>query len=48
MLFGSLLIDIFAPTQGTDLSWYLFLGTFITFSSVAFNQSVLERRINFK
>jgi transporter family-2 protein len=46
MLFGSLIIDIFAPTQGTVISWYLILGTFITFSSVAFNQSVLEKRLN--
>jgi len=45
MLFGSLLIDIFAPTQGTVISWYLIAGILITYLGVIANgQSLRSRR----
>jgi transporter family-2 protein len=45
MLFGSLLIDIFAPTQGTVISWYLIAGILITYLSVIANgQTRLSRK----
>jgi transporter family-2 protein len=45
MLFGSLLIDIFAPTQGTVISWYLIAGILITYLGVIANgQTRLSRK----
>jgi len=45
MLFGSLLIDIFAPTQGTVISGYLIAGILITYLGVITNgQSLRSRR----
>jgi transporter family-2 protein len=45
MLFGSLLIDLFAPTAGTRISSYLIAGIFITYLGVIANgQSRLSRR----
>jgi transporter family-2 protein len=45
MLFGSLLIDIFAPTQGTVISWYLIAGILITYLGVIVNgQTRLSRK----
>jgi transporter family-2 protein len=45
MLFGSLLIDIFAPTQGTVISWYLIAGILITYFGVIANgQTRLSRK----
>ena len=45
MLFGSLLIDIFAPTQGTVISWYLIAGILITYLGVITNgQSRVSRK----
>jgi transporter family-2 protein len=45
MLIGSLLIDIFAPTQGTVISWYLLAGILITYLGVIANgQSLRSRR----
>jgi transporter family-2 protein len=45
MLFGSLLIDIFAPTQGTVISGYLIAGILITYLGVIANgQSLRSRR----
>jgi hypothetical protein len=40
MLFGSLLIDIFAPTQGTVISEYLISGVLVIYLGVVFNFSV--------
>jgi len=45
MLLGSLLIDIFAPTQGTVISGYLIAGILITYLGVITNgQSRRSRR----
>ena len=45
MLFGSLLIDLFAPTAGTRISGYLIAGILITYLGVIANgQSRLSRR----
>jgi transporter family-2 protein len=45
MLFGSLLIDIFAPTQGTVISGYLIAGILITYLGVIANgQTRLSRK----
>jgi hypothetical protein len=44
MLFGSLLIDLFAPTAGTRISGYLIAGILITYLGVITNgQSWLSR-----
>jgi transporter family-2 protein len=44
MLFGSLLIDLFAPTAGTRISGYLIAEILLTFLSVIANgQSRLSR-----
>ena len=45
MLLGSLLIDIFAPTQGTVISGYLIAGILITYLGVITNgQSRVSRK----
>jgi transporter family-2 protein len=44
MLFGSLLIDIFAPTQGTVISGYLIAGILITYLGVIANSQSLRSR----
>jgi transporter family-2 protein len=45
MLFGSLLLDIFAPTKGTHISPYLIAGIFITYLGVIANgQTPLSRK----
>jgi transporter family-2 protein len=45
MLFGSLLIDIFAPNAGTVISWYLIVGILISYLGVIANgQTRLSRR----
>jgi transporter family-2 protein len=45
MLVGSLLIDIVAPTNGTDLSLYLFAGILLTYLGVIANgQSRFSRK----
>ena len=45
MLIGSLLLDVFAPTQGTHISPYLIAGIFLTYLGVIANgQSRLSRK----
>lgn len=45
MLFGSLLIDIFIPTDGTKISPYLIIGIFLTYLGVIANgQSRFSRK----
>ena len=45
MLIGSLLIDLVAPTSGTDISPYLIAGIFLTYLGVVANgQSRFSRR----
>jgi transporter family-2 protein len=45
MLFGSLLIDLVAPTSGTDISPYLIAGIFLTYLGVIANgQSRFSRK----
>lgn len=45
MLFGSLVIDVFAPTTGTFISWYLLAGILISYLGVIANgQTLLSRR----
>ena len=45
MLVGSLLIDFVAPTSGTDISWYLVAGIFLTYLGVIANgQSRFSRK----
>jgi len=45
MLFGSLLIDLLAPTAGTKISGYLISGLLLTYLGVVINgQSRLSRR----
>jgi transporter family-2 protein len=45
MLFGSLLIDLVAPTSGTDISPYLFAGILLTYLGVIANgQSRFSRK----
>ena len=45
MLIGSLLLDVFAPTQGTHISPYLIAGIFLTYLGVIANgQSHLSRK----
>ena len=45
MLIGSLIIDLVAPTSGTDISWYLIAGILLTYLGVIANgQSRFSRR----
>jgi transporter family-2 protein len=45
MLFGSLVIDVFAPTTGTFISWYLLAGILVSYLGVIANgQTRLSRR----
>jgi transporter family-2 protein len=44
MLFASLLIDIFIPTQGTIVSWYLITGILITYLGVVVNSQTRRSR----
>jgi transporter family-2 protein len=44
MLFASLLIDIFIPTQGTIVSWYLITGILITYLGVVANSQTRRSR----
>jgi hypothetical protein len=45
MLIGSLLLDVFVPTQGTHLSPYLIAGIFLTYLGVIANgQSHFSRK----
>jgi transporter family-2 protein len=45
MLFGSLLIDLVAPTSGTDISPYLIAGILLTYLGVVANgQSRFSRK----
>ena len=44
MLLGSLLIDIFAPTQGTVISGYLIAGILITYLGVITNSQIRRSR----
>jgi transporter family-2 protein len=45
MLVGSLIIDLVAPTNGTDISWYLIAGILLTYLGVIANgQSRFSRR----
>ncbi len=45
MLVGSLVIDLVAPTSGTDISWYLIAGILLTYLGVIANgQSRFSRR----
>jgi transporter family-2 protein len=45
MLVGSLIIDLVAPTSGTDISWYLIAGILLTYLGVIANgQSRFSRR----
>jgi transporter family-2 protein len=37
MLVGSLLLDVFVPTQGTQISPYLITGIFLTYLGVIAN-----------
>ena len=44
MLFASLLIDIFIPTQGTIVSWYLITGILISYLGVVANSQTRRSR----
>jgi len=45
MLIGSLIIDLVAPTSGTDISWYLIAGILLTYLGVFANgQSRFSRK----
>jgi transporter family-2 protein len=45
MLIGSLLLDVFVPTQGTHISPYLIAGIFLTYLGVIANgQSRFSRK----
>jgi transporter family-2 protein len=45
MLIGSLLLDVFVPTQGTQISPYLITGIFLTYLGVIANgQSRFSRK----
>ena len=45
MLFGSLLIDLFAPTTGTKISGFLIAGLLITYMGVIANGKYLRNLV---
>ena len=44
MLFASLIIDVFIPTQGTIISWYLITGILISYLGVVANSQTRRSR----
>ena len=40
-LSGALLLDVFAPTAGTDLAWNLVVGVLVAFGAVGFGQGLV-------